>query len=745
MIEDNDYVAANALLEGNVQNLVKNASIAPNWLGDIGSFWYEREGEQGKEYRIVDTTSGESRTLADTADLVEAIGIDLAEENEPPPPGALPSNTGKYSLKALNHNLLLAEIETGMETQLTHDGEAYKSWGKLPDTGLMVIPAKKTGMQMPPIGTEFSPDDKFLVAALNDERNVSVMPFVEWVPTDGTLRPIVHEVRHPHTGDSDQTISTLWSFHLESGNRVQIQLPEDFRFGGLDGNVLGWSVERGQAFIVARTIGSKRLSLFSTDLTTGESRALIEEVAETHAMSNTVEYNKGNFRVIGDGAEVIWYSDREGSGHLYLYDGQTGELKNSITSGNWLVQDIHEVDEARREIYFTAGAREAGRDPYYRNLYRASFDGGEITLLTEEDADHFFPPDMTDMFVMLFSIPRPASLINTSQDVFIDTWSTVDTPPVTALRSTRDGSLICILEEADASALYEAGWLAPVRQAVKAADGETDIYTVYFPPKKSLPNDKHPVIDAVYGGPQVIVAPRNFMEAVMARNPIGRHALTRLGFAVVTTDGRGTPLRDNAFRDAGYVEFTRVGIEDHMAAINQLADKYPEMDTSRVGIYGWSWGGTFTAQAMLSQPDFYHAGITGAGVYDYAALYPGFEANTGVPKYADDGQIRTRPDEKPYNFEKLDITRLAGNLKGKMLIIYGDMDENVPQNQAFRLIDALIKANKPYDLMYLPNRPHSGVTDNYVIQRQLDYFVEHLLGVEPPTGVDIDSPPVSMM
>ena len=195
MIEDNDYVAANALLEGNVQNLVKNASIAPNWLGDIGSFWYEREGEQGKEYRIVDTTSGESRTLADTADLVEAIGIDLAEENEPPPPGALPSNTGKYSLKALNHNLLLAEIETGMETQLTHDGEAYKSWGKLPDTGLMVIPAKKTGMQMPPIGTEFSPDDKFLVAALNDERNVSVMPFVEWVPTDGTLRPIVHEVR----------------------------------------------------------------------------------------------------------------------------------------------------------------------------------------------------------------------------------------------------------------------------------------------------------------------------------------------------------------------------------------------------------------------------------------------------------------------------------------------------------------------------------------------------------------------
>ncbi|MDP6970437.1 MAG: prolyl oligopeptidase family serine peptidase, partial [Pseudomonadales bacterium] len=408
----------------------------------------------------------------------------------------------------------------------------------------------------------------------------------------------------------------------------------------------------------------------------------------------------------------------------------------------WLVQDIHAVDEANREVYFTGGAREAGRDPYFRHLYRASFDGGEPVLLTAENADHTIPPVPTEMFAVLFSIPALEPMIRPDLGVFLDTWSTVDTPPQTALRSTEDGSLIAMIETADASAIYERGWRPPVRQAVKAADGVTDIYTVYYPPKMEMLDSKHPVIDAVYGGPQVIVAPRNFMDAVTASNPLGSQSLSRLGFAVVTTDGRGTPLRSNAFRDAGYIEFTRIGIEDHIAAIEQLATIYPQMDTSRVGIHGWSWGGTFTAQAMLSQPDFYDVGITGAGVYDYAPLYPGFESATGVPEYDGGGTVRTRPDEKPSNWTPLDITSMAPNLKGKMLIVYGDMDENVPQAQAFRLVDALIKANKPYDMLYLPNRTHSGGGEGYVQQRNFDYFVEHLHGVEPPADVTVTMAPL---
>ena len=501
--------------------------------------------------------------------------------------------------------------------------------------------------------------------------------------------------------------------------------------------MIGWSEYRRQAFIVARTMGSKKLALFRADLASGAVTRLIEDVSDTRAMTNTVEYNKPNIRLLGDGAEVIWYSDQSGWGHLYLHDAQSGVLKNAITQGDWGVQDIHAVDEVNREVYFTGGAREEGRDPYFRHLYRASFDGGEPVLLTAENADHTIPPVLAEVFGVLFSIPALEPMIRPDLGVFLDTWSTVDTPPQTALRSTEDGRLITMLETADASAIYERGWQPPVRQAVKAADGVTDIYTVYYAPKMDVDDAKHPVIDAVYGGPQVIVAPRNFMDAVIASNPLGSQSLSRLGFAVVTTDGRGTPLRSNAFRDAGYVEFTRIGIEDHIAAIEQLARTYPEMDTSRVGIHGWSWGGTFTAQAMLSQPDFYDVGITGAGVYDYAPLYPGFESVTGVPEYDDGGTVRTRPDEKPSNWAPLDITAMAPNLKGKMLIVYGDMDENVPQAQAFRLVDALIKANKPYDMLYLPNRTHRGGGEGYVQQRNFDYFVEHLHGVEPPPDVTV--------
>ncbi|MBW2367742.1 MAG: prolyl oligopeptidase family serine peptidase, partial [Deltaproteobacteria bacterium] len=235
----------------------------------------------------------------------------------------------------------------------------------------------------------------------------------------------------------------------------------------------------------------------------------------------------------------------------------------------------------------------------------------------------------------------------------------------------------------------------------------------------------------------------NFVDAYKSGNPIGKNALARLGFAVVVTDGRGTPGRYNAFRDAGYTEFTRVGIDDHIAAIRQLAERHPEMDSERVGIFGWSWGGTFSAQAILSRPEFYHVAVSGAGVYDYAASYPGFENMVGIPEYADGSRHMTRPDESPKNWETLDITAMAKNLKGKLMIVYGDMDENVHQTQAFRLIDALIKANKPYDLMCLPNQTHAAGSEGYVVQRTWDYFVEHLMGEAPPTEVTVSSQRVS--
>jgi len=780
-----DYRAAEALLEGNAPALVKNATVSPHWLGDDGRFWYRRDAGGGHQYVVVDPTTGERQPAFDHGKLAGALATALGDDAKPtadelglanvsltedlgtltamagtqavscdlvameceasvPPAvdrGLLPSPDGRWAAFARDDNLFVKDLESGEEARLTWDGEPYDSYGKLPDGSLITIVKKKTGMVLPPTGAIWSPDGRFLIVPRIDERLVRVNPFVEWVPTDGSLRPIVHEVRTPFTGDREQGETDYFIFNPEEKTRTELRIPDEYSPSMLDGLVVGWSLERAQAFVLGRTFGSKEAALFRVDLTTGESEAVIEESADTRFMTNTVEYQRPNIRVLGDGDEVVWFSQRSGHGHLYLYDGQTGEQKNAITSGEWMVLDIHAVDEQNREIYFTAGGREPGRDPYYRHLYRVSLDGGPVTLLTETDADHQVPADPVPMIAMLFGVTPPEPLVRPEAGIFIDTFSTVDTPPVTVLRSTADGHAIAELERADASALYAAGWKAPVRRAVKAADGVTDIYTVYYAPNDGKKMARRPVIDAVYGGPQVFVAPRNFVDAYGASNPLGRAALARLGFAVVTTDGRGTPGRSNAFRDAGYPEFTQVGIDDHIAAIRQLAELHPEMDLDRVGIHGWSWGGTFTAQAILSRPEFYDVAISGAGVYDYAPLYPGFESATGLPVYADGSRFRTRPDEKPASWDKLDITAMAGNLKGKLLIIYGDMDENVPQVQAFRLVDALIKANKPYDLLYLPNRTHGGGRDGYTIARTWDYYVEHLLGAEPPRDVKIEMKP----
>ncbi|MEO8452891.1 MAG: prolyl oligopeptidase family serine peptidase, partial [Gemmatimonadota bacterium] len=627
-------------------------------------------------------------------------------------------------------NLFVREVATGRETQLTSDGAPYYSYGKLPESALITITRKKTGMVLPPTNSAWSPDGRYLIVPRVDERNVRINPFVEWVPQDGSRRPILHEVRSPFTGDQEQLKSDLFVFDVATGRRAGITAPDPYA-EGLRGDPVGWSVKRGQVFLIARTLGSRAVALVRVDLATGKATTVLEETGPTRVETNTVEYNMPNVRVVGDGAGVVWYSARSGWGHLYYYDAQNGALRNPITAGDWVVLDIVALDEARREIYLTGAGREPGGDPYVRRLYKARLDGGPPTLLTATEADHQFDPPRAPALRLLLRGPDQGVRIRPEAGVFLDTYSTVDTPPVTVLRSTADGHQIAEVERADASALYAAGWRPPVREKVKAADGTTDLYANYYAPRRDIGQAKHPVIDAEYGGPQVIVTPRNFVEAYSAGNPLGESSLARFGFAMVTVDGRGTPNRSSAFRDAGYPEFTQVGIDDHIAAIRQLAERHPEMDLERVGVYGWSWGGTFAAQAILSRPAFYKVAVSGAGVYDYAALYPGFENFTGVPAYPDGSPRRGKPDEAPVNWKKLDINAMAGNLAGRLLIIYGDLDENVPSSQAFRLADALIKANKPYDLLYLPGRTHAGAGDPYTIRRTWDYFIEHLLGTPP--------------
>jgi dipeptidyl-peptidase-4 len=784
-----DYTAAAAMIESNAEELVKNTSVEPHWIGEEGRFWYRRDAGEGHRYVVVDPRSGkktpafdhnrlaaalgevygedatptaenlglEHVTLGDDLQLLtgmtetQVVSCDLAAmecETSAPPEvdrGLLPSPDGRWAAYARDDNLYVRDLESGDETRLTWDGEPFFSYGKLPDDTLVTIVNKKTGMVIPPYGANWSADGRFLIAPRIDERLARVNPFVEWVPTDGSLRPIVHEVRSPFSGDREQVSTQTFIFDAEKKTRTAIDLPEGYDQSMIDGMALGWSVGRSQAYLMARSMGATRAALLRVDLESGEADALIEETADTRFEANILGHVRPNIRILDDGDEVLWYSERTGWGHLYLYDAQTGELKNEITSGEWGVLDIHAIDERNREVFFTGGGREPERDPYFRHLYRASLDGGPVMLLTEDNADHEIRAELSPAMAMLYGVPPAGPTVRPEMGVFIDTYSTVDTPPVTVLRSTEDGRTIVELERADASALYEAGWKAPVREPVKAADGTTDIYTVYYAPNDGRDGGQRAVVDAVYGGAQVFVAPRSFVEAFSSTNPIAKASLARLGFAVTVIDGRGTPGRGAAFRDAGYPEFTRVGIEDHVAAVKQLAERHPEMDLERVGVVGWSWGGTFAAQAILGEPGFYDVAVSGAGVYDYAALNDGFKEDfIGPPVYPDGSAFRVRPDDKPVNWVPLDITAMAGNLKGKLLIVYGDMDENVPPVQAFRLIDALIKANKPYDLLYLPNRTHSGGGEGYTIRRTWDYFVEHLLDADPPADAEVKTKPPSM-
>lgn len=780
-----DYAAAAKLIEANAPALIRNADVNPNWLGDSGRFWYQQQTVNGVRFVIVDAKTGASQPAFDheavaaavngaltpetqtTAENLGLQGVRLSDDGatlsgsfkaktvtikladhsvetadlKPPKAGLLLSPTGTHGVKCDRDNLVLVDLRSGREHRLTDDGEPYFGYGRMPDGSLQVIPLKKSGAVLPPFGASFSPDGRYLICPRIDERKVRVDPFVEHVPTDGSLRPVVHELRRSFTGDQAQTISDWFVFNVSTGARHQIQLPLGCSPSMMLGNgVVGWSLKRDQVFMLAMTPACASGMLLRVDLNSGALAVVIDEKAATSRYEpNTMMYNVPNVHVIGDGAEVIWYSDRSGFGHLYRYDAQSGEFLGQITGGDWMVFDIHHIDETRRTLYFTAGAREAGVDPYYRHLYRVGFDGSALTLLTgaEKHSDHLFAPNAAPMFRMLFGVPGAPEKIRPQAGVFIDTYSTVDRPPVTVLRSIADGATIAEIQRADVSSLLEAGYVPPTRQLLKADDGVTEVPVVYYPPVKIAGKGVHPVIDACYGGPQVCVAPRAYVEAATSSNPSNRMPLARLGFGIAVVDGRGTPARGNAFRDAGFPVFTEVGIKDHVAAIKQLAAQKPELDIRRVGIHGWSWGGTFSAQAILTHGDFYSVCVTGAGVYDYAALYPGFESSVGMPVYADGSNHPAKPGEKPTSWEALDITKMAGGLSGKMMIVWGDADENVPPLQAYRLIEALIQAGKPYDALMLPNKTHPTASQSlnpYTAARTWDYFIEHLMGMAAPVA-----------
>jgi enterochelin esterase-like enzyme len=435
--------------------------------------------------------------------------------------------------------------------------------------------------------------------------------------------------------------------------------------------------------------GHQVYRVIEVDAETGRARPIIEEVSSTFFC-----YSGKRFRHdVNDGKEVVWMSERDGWNHLYLFDGASGKLKNQITRGNWVVRGVEKVDDEKRQIWFRASGMYPGKDPYFNHYYRINFDGTGLSTLTETDANHS---------------------ISYSHDMkyYVHVWSRVDLPPVSELRRTEDRVLVSRLEEPKTGGLAEAGWRPPEVFTSTARDGKTDIWGVIIRPTNFDPARKYPVVEFIYAGPQASFVPKSFS----AYYPM--QSLAELGFIVVQVDGMGTSNRSKAFHDVCWKNLADAGFPDRILWHKAVAAKYPYYDISRVGVYGHSAGGQNALAALLFHPEFYKVAVSTCGCHDnrmdkiwWNEQWMGWPLG---PEYVACSNVEN-----------------AHRLKGKLLLGVGEMDRNVDPASTMQVVNALIKANKVFDLLVLPGQGHTP-GGPYGERKRNDFFVHHLLGVEPP-------------
>jgi len=729
-LDEQNYARAASFLPFNLIDKVRNAKVSPQWLDGGKRFWYWRETDGGREVVLVDSATGKRQILPKPP---------VPEAKSTPAPamvGTVVSPSGSLAVFVREHDLWLRELSSGAELRLTDDGEAYFAYGKLPDTSLYAIPMQRATTAATPAGIQWSPDSKSILVTRTDERMLGRYPFLESVPADGSARPVAHELRVALAGDRHQAHERRSVIDISSGEQRVFQVPQqsDFRIMGGE-----WSAD-GRHYYFFGNDGHNQAGVFDLELATAQVREVLSESNDTFITLNNTIYSGPNVRILPRSQEAIWFSERDGWGHLYLYDLRTGRLKNRLTSGEWLVRDVIHVDTERRVVYFTAAGREPGRNPYYRHLYRVGFDGRGLRLLTPEQGDHELSQPLSPELAAILGGGAPVTPIAPNGRFLVDTWSTVDRPPVSVLRTT-DGKFVATLEQADATALYAMGWQPPEPFVAKAADGVTDLYGLLYRPTRFDRNARYPVIEHLYGGPQTTITARTFMQAVM--DPKYVNAEKELGFVMVVMDVRGTVKRSKVFQDHMYQNFADYMIEDHVAVLTQLAQRHPFLDLNRVGVEGHSFGGYGAARAMLARPDFYKVGVASAGSHNYQGMYP-VETYLGRPIYADGQSSNPSGREVPKNYRDADNGAWADRLRGKLMLVYGDLDENAYPAVTLQFADALIKANKSFDLLYLPGRVHDFArTDFYFIRRKWDYFVEHLLGAKPPENYRIVAPPPS--
>jgi dipeptidyl aminopeptidase/acylaminoacyl peptidase len=590
-----------------------------------------------------------------------------------------------------DYNLFVRDVRTGEVTQLTKDG--------IKDFGYATDNAGWKGSDRPVL--RWSPDSRKIATFKQDQREVGDMYLV----TTNVGHPTLRSWKYPLPGD--KVIATIQRciINVDTPKVIFFKMDPDPHRGTLSDDIsssgtfddVDWTADDAQLAFVS-TSRDHKVELFRiADANTGDVRDVFAEKVAT-------QYESGrgaiDWRYLQKTNEIIWYSERDNWGHLYLYDAGTGQLKSPITHGDWLVTRMLRVDEKKREIYFLAAGREPGC-PYFNYLYKIGFDGKGLVLLTPEPGNH----------VITFT---------PSEDDFIDSYSQPDVPAVTVLRRI-DGKLITPLEKTDVSRLLATGWKPPTPIVVKAHDGQTDLYGLMFTPAGFDSSKKYPIIDYIYPGPQGGSVGNWGFVASRGDNV----ALAQLGFVVVLIEGTSNPYRSKSFHDMSYGNMAENTLPDQVAGIQQLAKKYPFIDLDRVGIWGHSGGGFATAGAMFRYPDFFKVGISESGNHDNRNYEDDWgERYDGLLVYGSDGTS---------NYEAQANQNYAKNLKGKLMLAHGMMDNNVPPSNTLLVIEALEKANKDYDLVIFPNAAHGyGSYSLYMMRRRWDYFLKNLMGATPP-------------
>ena len=679
-----DYLRADAVMS--YSNYIYSSSVNPNWLGDSYYFWYENHEKDGNYFYLVNAETGKKYKAADKNGLAayfpkkqKHLADLLLNGNASPAPRypgfdrnraeALRSPDGKWDAYIKNNNVYVAPADV-------QPGAAKVEYALTMDGN--------DKLRYDRWALSWSPDSRKIATLKVNEVEKRRIPLIESAPST-QKQPILQWREYAKPGD---VLSSSVPVLFDVETRKQIELDTDIYENQFSLYMTGWRKDsRGFTFEFNQR-GHQRYVVGEVNAETGAITHLADEQVSTFF------YYNNKYRMdINDGAEMLWISERDGWRHIYLHDNK-GQIKRQITKGEWVVRNVNYVDEANQVIYFTASGFVAGEDPYNIHYCRIGFDGKGFEDLTPENGNH----------VATFSADRK---------FFVDVYSRPDLPPVSQLRRTADGAVVAALESCNIDDLVARGWSMPEVFCAKGRDGKTDIWGNIHRPSNFDPSKTYPVVEMIYAGPHDNHVVKEFRPA----NHLVTK-LTELGFIVVSIDGMGTCNRSKAFHDVCWKNLKDAGFPDRIAWMKAAAEKYSYMDLDRVGIYGWSAGGQNAMAALLFHNDFYKVAVAFCGCHD-----------NRMDKVWWNEQWMGFPLDESYSASSnVDNAHL---LKGKLLLINGELDDNVDPTSTLQVVDALMKANKNFDQLYLPGRTHS-LGSPFEIHKMYDYFVEHLLGQPVP-------------